>query len=84
MVRLRSKSLFAPDQLLDRDKWGEFLVGHLTSPSCLTPPRREKKNPSLPPGEAGDLSEIQGVSSPGRRRLSDDTQSPGETQCYPR
>lgn len=41
VVRSRSKFLFVPDQYLDRGKGG-FLVGHLTSLSCLPPHHWEK------------------------------------------
>lgn len=81
VVRSRSKCLLfgkTPDQHLDWDKgW------HLTSLTCL-PPRYTslEKIPHFP-DEAGNLSELQGVSHQGFRGLSVNTQSPAETQCYP-
>lgn len=48
VVRSRSKFLFAPDQHLDWDKGGGgFLVGHLTSLSCL-PLRHWEKSVTFP------------------------------------
>lgn len=57
----------------------EFLIGYLTSLSCL-PPRHWGKSFSFP-CEAGNVSELQGLSHRGRRGLSVTSQSPGETQC---
>lgn len=72
---VRSRFLFAPDQRLDGDEGG-FLVGHHTSFSCLPPLGKILHFP-------GDLSELQGLSHWGHGGLSVNSQSPGETQCYP-
>lgn len=82
VVRSRSKFLFAPDQHLDWDKGGGGIPCRTPYLSFLFASASLGKVRHFP-SEAGGLSELQGLSYRGHRGLSVNSQSPGETQCYP-